>query len=60
MRRWLDSAAQAALCVLLATVATIALVTQAPPRLPPMAPETSAAPPGTRAMWLWRQDGHNR
>jgi hypothetical protein len=25
-------------------------------RLPPLAPETSVAPPGTRAMWLWERE----
>ncbi|MGI5243599.1 hypothetical protein [Dactylosporangium sp. CA-139066] len=53
MRRWLDSAAQLGLCVVLVAIALIAAT---PLRLPPLAPETSVAPPGTRAMWLWRQD----
>ncbi|MEU7869360.1 hypothetical protein [Dactylosporangium sp. NPDC049140] len=49
MRRALDSAAQIVLCVLLAAVALIAAT---PLRLPPRAPASSVAPPGTRAMWL--------
>lgn len=53
MRRALDSAAQIVLCVLLAAVALIAAT---PLRLPPRAPESSVAPPGTRAMWLWRAE----
>jgi hypothetical protein len=53
MRRWLDAAARAALGGLLAAGLLIAV---APPRLPPLAPETSVAPPGTRAMWLWEPE----
>nr|BFE61767.1 hypothetical protein GCM10020063_062930 [Dactylosporangium thailandense] len=53
MRRVLDSAAQTLLCVLLVAIALIAAT---PPRLPGLAPETSVAPPGTRAMWLWEHD----
>ncbi|GAA3456420.1 hypothetical protein [Dactylosporangium matsuzakiense] len=53
MRRALDSAAQAGLCVLLVGIALIAAT---PLRLPALGPETAVAPPGTRAMWLWEQD----
>ncbi|MER7004400.1 hypothetical protein ABT297_15325 [Dactylosporangium sp. NPDC000555] len=54
MRRWRDSA-QTALCVPLVAIVLVAMGGTAPLRLPPLAPETSVAPPGTRAMWLWRQ-----
>jgi hypothetical protein len=53
MRHWFDSAAQLGLGALLAAIALIAAT---PLRLPPRAPETSVAPPGTRAMWLWQPD----
>ncbi|MFI5909458.1 hypothetical protein [Dactylosporangium sp. NPDC051541] len=53
MRRVLDSAAQAGLCVLLVWIALIAAT---PLRLPGLAPETAVAPPGTRAMWLWKPE----
>ncbi|WP_433059382.1 hypothetical protein [Dactylosporangium sp. CS-033363] len=53
MRRVVDPAAQAVLCVLLVAIAMIAAT---PLRLPGLAPETHVAPPGTRAMWLWRHE----
>jgi hypothetical protein len=53
MRRVVDSAAQAVLCVLLVAIALIAAT---PLRLPGRAPETYVAPPGTRAMWLWQHE----
>ncbi|MEV0562912.1 hypothetical protein [Dactylosporangium sp. NPDC050588] len=47
------SVAHAVLCV----VSTMGLVVASVrPRLPPLAPETSVAPPGTRAMWLWERE----
>ncbi|GAA2641551.1 hypothetical protein GCM10010399_89200 [Dactylosporangium fulvum] len=55
VRRWWgwDAGAQAALSLLLVVVS---LVAATPLRLPPPAPETSVAPPGTRAMWLWERE----
>ncbi|WP_433218529.1 hypothetical protein ACQP00_12730 [Dactylosporangium sp. CS-047395] len=53
MRRVVDPAAQAVLCVLLVAIALIAAT---PLRLPGLAPETYVAPPGTRAMWLWKHE----
>ena len=47
------SAAHAALCVVLTLGLLVASVR---PRLPPLAAETSVAPPGTRAMWLWERE----
>ncbi|WP_327004924.1 hypothetical protein OHA72_59630 [Dactylosporangium sp. NBC_01737] len=41
--------AHALLCVVLTAGLLVAAVHR---RLPPLAPETSVAPPGTRAMWL--------
>ncbi|GAB3824979.1 hypothetical protein ACFPIJ_63935 [Dactylosporangium cerinum] len=46
------SVAHAVLCVVLTLGLLVAAVH---PRLPPLAPETSVAPPGTRAMWLWQR-----
>ncbi|MEV6930359.1 hypothetical protein AB0M46_38565 [Dactylosporangium sp. NPDC051485] len=53
MRRWPDLAAQTVARLLLVAIALIAAT---PLRLPPLAPETAVAPPGTRAMWLWERD----
>ncbi|MDG6104080.1 hypothetical protein Daura_12425 [Dactylosporangium aurantiacum] len=44
------TAAHAVLCAVLTLGLLVAAVHR---RLPPLAPETSVAPPGTRAMWLW-------
>jgi hypothetical protein len=46
--------AHAVLCVVLSSVLVAGLLVAAVHRrLPPLTPETSVAPPGTRAMWLW-------
>jgi hypothetical protein len=42
--------------VLCAVLSIGLLVTAAHRRLPPLAPETAVAPPGTRAMWLWEPE----
>lgn len=47
------SAAHAVLCAVLAAGLLVAAVHR---RLPPLAPETAVAPPGTRAMWLWERE----